>query len=550
MFNLSRRDFLKKGGQAAMAIAIADAALASSWAQSASATTRVVIDPSFSTAPLDRHIFGSFLEHLGRAIYEGVYDPGSRLADANGFRTDVIREVHTLGVPIIRYPVGNFVSGYHWLDGVGPKKDRPQVLDRAWNTLETNQFGTNEFITWAKQVGAEPLLGMNFGTGSAEMAVALVEYCNYPRGTKWSDLRRQHGYEQPHNVKYWCLGNEMDGPWQIGHMDAREYGQKAVDAARQIRVIDPNVKLIACGSSGPFMPTYLEWDQQVLEACYDLADGISLHRYWGNNEETAGNSSTYLAMNLAMDRQIEEIKAVCDLVRGMKRTNKTLFLSFDEWNVWYRARSGDAVNGHGKPAPHLLEEVYNLEDALVVGGLLNSLIRNSDRVHLACLAQLVNVIAPLMTNANGVLKQTIYYPYSWALQHARGRAVQIVPEGPTYEVAHLGRPTEAIGIVGPGLGSVPYLDVVATIDNESKAAALFILNRDLEKPRDVEITWRDIVPTKINGCQTITGNDLKAVNTFDQPRNVVPQNLEAPRLGPKMTLQVPARSYSVVSLAI
>lgn len=533
-----------------MAIAIADAALASSWAQSASATTRVVIDPSSSTAPLDRHIFGSFLEHLGRAIYEGIYDPGSRLADANGFRTDVIREVHTLGVPIIRYPGGNFVSGYHWLDGVGPKKDRPQVLDRAWNTLETNQFGTNEFITWAKQVGAEPLLGMNFGTGSAEMAVALVEYCNYPRGTKWSDLRRQHGYEQPHNVKYWCLGNEMDGPWQIGHMDAREYGEKAVDAARQIRVIDPNVKLIACGSSGPFMPTYLEWDQQVLEACYDLADGISLHRYWGNNEETAGNSSTYLAMNLAMDRQIEEIKAVCDLVRGMRRTNKTLFLSFDEWNVWYRARSGDAVNGHGKPAPHLLEEVYNLEDALLVGGLLNSLIRNSDRVHLACLAQLVNVIAPLMTNANGVLKQTIYYPYSWALQHARGRAVQIVPEGPTYEVAHLGRPTEAIGIVGPGLGSVPYLDVVATIDNESKAAALFILNRDLEKPREVEITWRDIVPTKITACQTITGNDLKAVNTFDQPRSVVPQNLEAPTLGPKMTLQVPARSYSVVSLAI
>lgn len=550
MSNISRRDFLKRGSQTAMAIAIADAALASSWAQSASATTRVVIDPAFSTTPLDRNIFGSFLEHLGRAIYDGIYDPGSRLSDANGFRTDVIREVHTLGVPIIRYPGGNFVSGYHWLDGVGPKKDRPQVLDRAWNTLETNQFGTNEFITWAKLVGAEPLFGMNFGTGSAEMAAALVEYCNYPGGTKWSDLRRRHGYEQPHNVKYWCLGNEMDGPWQIGHMDAREYGEKAVDAARQIRVIDPNVKLIACGSSGPFMPTYLEWDQQVLDACYELADGISLHRYWGNNEETGGNSETYLAMNLAMDRQIEEIAAVCELVRGRKRTNKTLFLSFDEWNVWYRARTGDAVNGHGKPAPHLLEEVYNLEDALVVGGLLNSLVRHSDRVRVACLAQLVNVIAPLMTNANGVLKQTIYYPYSWALQHARGRAVHIVPEGPAYEVAQLGRPTEAIGITGPGLGSVPYLDIVATIDSESKSAALFILNRDLEKPRELEITWRDVVPTKINLCQTITGTNLKAVNTFEQPKNVTPQNLEAPRLGPRMTLQVPARSYSVVSLAI
>jgi alpha-N-arabinofuranosidase len=548
MAEFSRRDFLKKGGLASIAIAIANSRLASTWAQTPSTTTRVVIDASRSTSAIDRRIFGSFLEHLGRAIYEGVYAPGTRLADANGFRTDVMKEIQSLGVTIVRYPGGNFVSGYHWLDGVGPRDKRPRVLDRAWNTLETNQFGTNEFITWAKQVGTEPLLGMNFGTGSAEMAAALVEYCNYPSGTKWSDLRREHGFEQPHNVKYWCLGNEMDGSWQIGHMGAREYGEKAVDAARQIRVIDPSVKLIACGSSGPFMPTYLEWDQQVLEACYDLADGISLHRYWGNTQETGAESSRYLAMNLTMDRQIEEITAVCDLVRGKRRTNKTLFLSFDEWNVWYRARSGDAVNGHGKRAPHLLEEVYNLEDALLVGGLVNSLIRHSDRVKVACLAQLINVIAPLMTNDNGVLRQTIYYPYAWALQHARGRALQIAPEGPTYEAGPLGRPTQTIGITGASLGSVPYLDVVATFDQDRKMAALFILNRDLEKPRELEITWHDVTPKKVSTCQTITGNDLKAVNTFEQPNRVVPQNLDAPKLGSKMTFQVPPRSYTVIAL--
>src|SRR5690242_11701310 len=247
MSNVTRRDFLKKSGQAAMAIAIADAALASSWAQSTSATTRVVVDPTFSTAPLDRRIFGSFLEHLGRAIYGGIYEPGSRLADANGFRTDVVREVHSLGVPIIRYPGGNFVSGYHWLDGVGPKKDRPEVLDRAWNTLETNQFGTNEFITWTKQVGAEPLLGMNFGTGTAEMAVALVEYCNYPSGTKWSDLRRQHGYEQPHNVKYWCLGNEMDGPWQIGEQIVIDAPSESIgnNQRRRHQIVGANFRIDA-----------------------------------------------------------------------------------------------------------------------------------------------------------------------------------------------------------------------------------------------------------------------------------------------------------------
>jgi alpha-N-arabinofuranosidase len=550
MPEVTRREFLQKTGKTGMAIAAAHAMLASSWAQTSSPTTRVIIDSTRQIAPIERNIFGSFLEHLGRAIYEGVYDPKSKFADAEGFRTDVIKEIKTLGVPIVRYPGGNFVSGYHWLDGIGPKKDRPHILDRAWNTMDSNQFGTDEFMTWARLVGTEPLLGMNFGTGSVESAAALLEYCNVPSGSKWSDLRRQNGYEQPHNVKYWCLGNEMDGPWQIGHMPAREYGRKAVDAARQMRVLDPSVKLIACGSSNPAMPTYLEWDQEVLEESYDQVDGISLHRYYGNapNGETGGDTSHYLAMNLAMDRQIEEIKAVADVVRGLAHSNKTLFLSFDEWNVWYRARGGDFANGHRTYAPHLLEEVYNLEDALLVGGLLNSLIRHSDRVKVACLAQLVNVIAPIMTNENGILRQTIYYPYSWALQYARGNALSLVPEGPAYEIQRAGGPLGAAP--APGLNPVPYIDVVATVDAPSKTAALFILNRDLEKAREVELNWHDLTPSKVNSCQTMTGSDLKASNSFEQPNKVVPQPLEAPKPGSRMTFQAPARSYSVISLAL
>jgi alpha-L-arabinofuranosidase len=546
----TRREFIEKAGKAGIAIAIADNALAASWVQTTSPVTRLAIDSSRQISTIDRRLFGSFLEHLGRAIYGGIYDPGSKLADANGFRTDMIKEIHELGVPIIRYPGGNFVSGYHWLDGVGPKKDRPHVLDRAWDSLEPNQFGTNEFITWAREVGTEPLFGLNFGTAGAEDAAALVEYCNVDRGTKWSDLRRSHGYETPHNVKYWCIGNEMDGPWQIGHMTATEYGKKAEDAARQMRVVDPSVKLIACGSSGPFMPTYLQWDREVLEECYDQADGISLHRYWGNNEETGEDSSKYLAMNLAMDRQIEEIIAVCDIVRGMKRSSKTLFLSFDEWNVWYRARSGDALDGHRKFAPHLLEEIYNLEDALLVGGLVNSLIRHSDRVKVACLAQLVNVIAPIMTNENGFFRQSIYYPYSWALQFARGHALSVIPEGPTYDVEKLGKPTEAIGITGPGFGAVPYLDISATYDPQGKSIALFILNRDLNKARDLELDWHDLTPTKVTNSLTLTGADLKAVNSFEQPNRVVPQKMDPPALRSKMTFQVPARSYSVITMSL
>lgn len=550
MTRVSRRRFLDHAGKTGLAMA-ASATLGGSFAVAENVpTTRVVIDSDRVISPIDPHLFGSFLEHLGRAIYGGIYEPGSKLADQNGFRTDVMKEVRDLGVPIIRYPGGNFVSGYHWLDGVGPKKNRPVVLDRAWNSIETNQFGTNEFLTWAQEVGTEPLFGLNFGTGTAEDAAALVEYCNVTKGTRWSELRRSHGYEQPHNVKFWCVGNEMDGPWQIGHMEARDYGIKAADAARQMRAVDPTVKLIACGSSGPFMPTYIIWDRTVLEQCYEYVDGISLHRYFGNTEETNHESSKYLSMNLAMDRQIEEIISVCDSVRAQKRSGKQLFLSFDEWNVWYRARSGDAVDGHRTPGPHLLEETYNLEDALLIGGLVNSLIRHADRVKVACLAQLVNVIAPIMTNADGILRQTIYYPYSWALKYARGRALRISPEGPGYEVETLGRPIESIGVPIPGFGNVPYLDVVVTHDGDHKSASIFILNRHLEREQELEIRWHDLAPTRVARFETISGDDLKAMNSFADPNRVVPQTLPSPAVSSRMTMRVPARSYSVLLLEL
>jgi alpha-N-arabinofuranosidase len=497
-------------------------------------------------ADFDRRVLGSFLEHLGRAVYTGVYQPGSPLADAKGFRTDVAREVKELGVPIVRYPGGNFVSGYNWLDGVGPKAQRPTVLDRAWNTLESNQFGTNEFIDWCAQVGTEPLLGMNFGTGSVESALAYVEYCNLSRGTRWSDLRRTHGYERPHGVKYWCLGNEMDGPWQIGQLQAREYGRKARDAAKQMRVVDPKLQLIACGSSGTFMPTYLAWDREVLEECYDQVDGLSLHAYYGNTQELSGNSaSRYLAMNLDMDRHIHEVAAVCDYVQGLQRSSKRLWLSFDEWNVWYRARDGQATDGRGTAAPRLLEEVYNLEDALLVGGFVNTLLRNSDRVRVACLAQLVNVIAPLVTNDQGVLRQSTYYPYAWALRYARGRVLDLRVESQTYPITPTGLQADFART-----GDVPFVDIVATLDEPGRQAALLVLNRDLTDERELSVEWEDIVPTRVLACETLTGADLKAFNTFDAPRRVVPQALAASATGNRMTLKLPPRSYTVVHLGL
>jgi alpha-N-arabinofuranosidase len=497
-------------------------------------------------ADFDRRLLGSFLEHLGRAVYTGVYQPDSPLADEDGFRTDVIREIRELGVPIMRYPGGNFVSGYNWLDGVGPKQDRPTVLERAWNSLETNQFGTNEFIEWCRKVETEPLLAFNLGTGTPETAVAFVEYCNVDKGTKWSDLRRSHGYEQPHDVRYWCLGNEMDGPWQMGHMPAREYGRKARDAARQIRRIDPALQLIACGSSNTILPTYLVWDREVLEECYDQVDAISLHNYYGNTEDLTGNSSErYLAMNLDMERQIQEIAAVCDYVQGALKSPKRLWLSFDEWNVWYRARGGLFANGQRQFAPQLLEEEYNLEDALLVGGFLNTLLRHSDRVRIGCLAQIVNVIAPLVTNDQGVLRQTIYYPYAWALKYARGRVLEPLVASETYPISADGlRADFARDDV------VPYLDVAVTLDQAGGEAAVFVLNRDLAGERELTLDWLDPVPERVLACETLTGEDLKAVNSFEHPRRVAPQALDAPRAGRKMTLRLPPASYTVLSLAV
>jgi len=504
----------------------------------ANGPARVYLDTRRTIAPIDRNLFGSFLEHLGRAIYEGIYDPSSKLSDANGFRNDVMEEVRELGVPIVRYPGGNFVSGYNWLDGIGPKQERPRVLDKAWNAINTNQFGTDEFLLWCKMVGTNPLIGLNLGTGTPEQAAALVEYCNVEKGTRWSDLRRKNGIAEPYKVNHWCLGNEMDGPWQIGHMTATQYGLKAADAARQMRYVDPDLKLVACGSSGPFMPTYLEWDREVLEQCYEYVDALSLHRYFGNTEkETDKDTAKYLALNLTMDKQIAETVAVCDMVRGHKRSPKKLWLSFDEWNVWYRERSGDAVNGHRQEAPHLLEEVYNLEDALLVGGLVNTLVRNADRVKLGCLAQLVNVIAPIMTNGSGLFRQTIYYPYSWALRMAWGDALNVLAEAPEYEVS--------------GMGRVPYLDVVATFSKEKGNASVFILNRDLERAHQVDLVWEDTAPTRVISASVLTGSDLKAVNSFGSPKTVLPTELAKPTTsGGHTKFEVPARSYTVLQWAV
>ena len=405
--------------------------------------TRITLDPRFSIGAVSPLLYGGFLEHLGRSIYGGVYDPDSAHADADGFRADVVRALAELSMTIVRYPGGNFVSGYHWRDGVGDRARRPTVRELAWNSIETNQFGTDEFIRLCRKLDWTPMLAVNLGTGSPEEARDWVEYCNAPAGTSLADMRTG---DAPYSVPVWCLGNEMDGPWQLGNVPAKEYASRARQAARMMKACDRSIKTVACGSSGPGMRTWLDWDRTVLEELGRSADYVSLHRYVGNRD---GDSPSYLAIGRSIDKQIEAVDACCRYVQARHDSRHRAYLCFDEWNVWYRALGADNIDGAGRFAPPLLEERYNLEDALVVGAFLMSFLRHADSVKVANLAQLVNVIGPLLTDGDMLLKQSIFHAFKLFSERKGGTALSAHVDGPRYQCAH---------------GEVPYLDTAVTLD--------------------------------------------------------------------------------------
>jgi Alpha-L-arabinofuranosidase len=464
---------------------------------------KLLLEKEFTIGQVDRRLFGSFIEHLGRAVYTGIYEPGHPCADENGFRRDVVPLVKELRIPIIRYPGGNFVSGYCWEDGVGPVEKRPHKLDLAWRTLETNEIGVNEFAAWCKLVDAEMMMAVNLGTRGVQEACNLLEYCNIEKDSYYSDLRRAHGIAAPHGVKTWCLGNEMDGPWQIGHKTAQEYGRLACETARAMRKIDPDIQLVVCGSSMSTMPTFPTWEDEVLTQTYDDVDFISMHQYYGNRNN---DSMDYLAQSLEMDRFIHTVTAVCDYVKAKKRSSKTMMLSFDEWNVWFHsgAEEEDITKHHpwGK-APRLLEDVYTLEDALVVGTLLITLLNHADRVKMACLAQLINVIAPIMTAPGGkVWKQTIYEPFMHASRYANGTVLRPVCVCDKYD--------------SQNYSDVPYLESTAVWNEETREITVFAVNRSLSEPMELSCKIGGFGACCVTEHLQISGDDLKAVNNAER----------------------------------
>ncbi len=467
---------------------------------------KLILNKDFEVGIIDERIYGSFIEHLGRAVYNGIYEPTHETSDNQGFRKDVTDLVKKLNVPIVRYPGGNFVSGYNWEDGTGDKNKRPRRPELAWRTIETNEVGIDEFQEWAKRAGSQVMQAVNLGTRGPEEARQLLEYCNFPKGTYYSDLRRANGFEEPFGIKVWCLGNEMDGPWQICAKTAEEYGRIACETAKVMKELDPTVELVACGSSNLWMPSFGKWEATVLEHTYKYVDYLSLHNYYNN---TAEDTPTFLACSLEMDKFIKSVVAICDYVKAVKHSDKTINLSFDEWNVWFHSNEQDKKLEPWTVAPHQLEDVYTFEDALVVGCLLITLLKNCDRVKMACLAQLVNVIAPIMTeNGGAAWAQTIFYPFMHASNYGRGTALTPVVICDKYSTGKV--------------KDIPYVETIGVLNEEKTALTIFAVNRSLEEQVDLVIDLSDFVNAKLIEHLVLEHLNLKAVNTATDPDNVVP----------------------------
>lgn len=497
---------------------------------------KMVVDKAFSISKIDKRIYGSFIEHLGRAVYDGIYQPGHPLSNADGFRKDVIDLVKELDVPIVRYPGGNFVSNFYWEDSVGPVEERPHRLELAWRSLEKNEVGLHEFKKWADAANSEVMMAVNLGTRGITDACNLLEYCNHPGGTKYSDLRIKHGQKGPYGFKTWCLGNEMDGPWQIGHKTMDEYGRLAEETAKAMKLIDPSIEFVVCGSSNKDMPTFALWEDHVLSHTYDYVDYLSLHTYYGNRSD---DSNDFLAKSDDMDEFIHTIIATCDYVKAKKRSKKNMYLSFDEWNVWYHSNAADNDITENHPwqiAPPLLEDIYNFEDALLVGLMLIVLIRHSDRVKVACLAQLINVIAPIMTDPNGggSWKQTIFYPFMHASKYGRGVALQPVISSTEHETS--------------GHGSITDVEAVAVYNEEKEEVTIFAVNRNLKEDIVLNTDVRSFEGYRVAEHIVLESDDLKVVNAFGQ-ENVKPKTTQQTTMdNGELTSMLHKASWNVIRL--
>ncbi len=500
-------------------------------------STKITCNKNYLLGEIDTRIYGSFLEHMGRVIYTGVYEPGHKEADEEGFRGDVLDRVREMGVTAVRYPGGNFVSSYHWEDGVGPKEQRPKKLDLAWRAMETNAFGTDEFMRWVRKIGASPIMTINLGTRGVEEAANYVEYCNFPKDTKYSDLRREHGAEKPYQIKMWCLGNEMDGHWQVGHKTAYEYGRLAAEAGKVMKRIDPEIELIACGSSLSSMDTFPNWDMEVLEQTYEVIDYLALHQYYGGQEK---GTKAFLAQSQDMEEYIKTVRSVAQVVKHKLRTQKEIKFSIDEWGVW--AAPSDSVNREIEKvpwqiSPAISEQIYTMEDALLFASMQMVMLRNADAIKIACQALLTNVSACIMTEAGGgVWLQTIYYPFYYFSNYAKGVVLESHVSGSGYDCESVGR--------------VLYLDTVTVWNREKEEIIFFAVNRSEEESMQAELRLEGFAPSGVLSFIQMYAEDGKMTNQYDHEA-VIPKEADGSVLdGECCTVCVPPLSFSMLRISL
>ena len=489
--------------------------------QTSSQAARIKIDTDRKIGQIDPKLYGNFIEHLGRCIEGGIFDEGNPLSDAEGFRKDVLTAVQGLHVPLLRWPGGNFSSNYNWRDGIGPRDSRPPRLEMAWGTVEDNRFGTHEFLDYIEKAGAEPYICANLGTGSWDEAQQWVEYVNSSADTATTRLRRKNGRDKPWKVGIWGLGNEMDGPWQMGHRSAEDYGKFALEAAKLMHWTDKDVKLIAAGSSN-FNADWVSWNRTVLSYLNPHVDYLSLHMYVGNREN---DYYQFQACTLELANRIKVTEGTIAEALSAGPPRKPIYIAWDEWNVWYRAR-GDAERGR-----RILEERYNLEDALVVSSFLNTFVNHAHIVKIANMAQLVNVIAPIFAGDKGLFLQTIYYPLQLFATHCHGDALELFVDSPTYQTKDN--------------SAVPYLDTSAAYNSDG-TLVLNVTNRHRDQALDAVFEAEDKSFVGEFQVFEVNGPDIKAENDFDKTTVKTTQRTSVTGTGKTLKYTFPAHSFTML----
>ena len=496
---------------------------------------KLICNSIYRKGIIDPHIFGSFVEHMGRVVYSGIYEPDHPTANGDGFRQDVLDLVREIGITSVRYPGGNFVSCYNWEDGVGPVELRPRTRELAWRSIETNEVGTNEFMKWVGYAHVDTILAVNLGTRGIENAVHFLEYVNLPTGTKYSNMRKEHGFEQPYQVKYWCLGNEMDGTWQVGHKTATEYGRLAVETGKAMKLIDPSIQLIACGSAKSDMPTFPDWDMEVLDNVYDVADYLALHQYYGGQQL---GTAAFLAQSEDFENYIATARGALQVTKAKKRSRKNMYISVDEWGVWAQKPEAVTQQVDDSPwqiAPSISEQIYTMEDALLFASMLLTIIRNADIIKIGCQSLIANISACIMTKKGGeTWKQTTFYPFQLLSTHARGQILDTRANIPVYSAN--------------GIESVPMVDTLAVLNRGE--IALFLVNRSDQEEAEISLEMQGFSPKYVEESIVLHSDDRKATNEFDHSR-VVPQHADNARLADHtVTVKMLPLSFCMVRITI